>query len=285
MIVSAAIIPHGTMVLDPNRANLPDGAAALNTACQAAARLVSESKPTTIVLITPHSLSLTHSTAVPLGPEAKGNAEWNGNWNEFEAHVAISPLSPNFVEFMRERGHPVEGLSAFSRMPCPLRWAECVPIHFLAKEPALATVPFLIISPSRGKSVSTNLEFGASLFAFLEAQDERFSVVVSGDLSHGHATTVNDPLYLPDPRWNMPVCDTIAKEFDSTIAEWVTSGNRNLLIEKSAGIVKEAMSCGFDGFLWLQGGIDSLKEKWTFRGQVLENLSPSYFGMMVATFS
>ncbi|KAJ3024437.1 UNVERIFIED_CONTAM: hypothetical protein HDU68_008169 [Siphonaria sp. JEL0065] len=282
MIVSASIFPHGTMVLDPTKEGLPEGASALHKACQAAADQVASTKPTTIILITPHSLSLSHSTAIILGPEAKGNAEWNENWSNFEATVNISGYSTALIENMRSNGLAVEGLTAFSRLPCPLRWGEVVPIHFLHQ--TLPDLHYIIISPARGQSISTNLKLGSALFKFLHSfQTERFAVVVSGDLSHAHSTTEQDPIYLPDPRWNMPTDDAIASQFDQLIADWVTGGDRNTLLKNSAEIKAKAMSCGFDGFVWLQGGFESLRTV-RFKGRVLTNTSPTYFGMLVGVF-
>ncbi|KAI9342922.1 hypothetical protein BDR26DRAFT_858994 [Obelidium mucronatum] len=282
MIVSAAIFPHGTMILDSTKANLPEGAALLHEASEAAARQVAATSPTAIVLITPHSFSLSHSAAVLMGPEAKGNAEWNGHWQEFEATIKVSGYSAALVENMRCNGLSVEGLTAFSRLPCPLKWAEVVPLHFLL--PQLPNVSYIIISPAKGKSIASNLDMGAVLFRFLHSfKHERFAVVVSGDLSHVHETSVTDPIYLPDPQGSIEPNDSVARTFDSLIADWVTGGDRSVLVKSAAGIRGKAKACGYDGLVWLQGGFEALQTV-KFKGNVIENLSPTYFGMMVALF-
>ena len=49
---------------------------------------------------------------------------------------------------------------------------------------------------------------------------ERVLYVVSGDLAHSHTTDCTTPLYLPDPRWNMPISDT-ALPFDICVENWL----------------------------------------------------------------
>ncbi|KAI8620451.1 hypothetical protein BC830DRAFT_1225380 [Chytriomyces sp. MP71] len=315
MIVSAAILPHGTMVLDPTKRGLPEGAEALHNACVEAARAVAHSQPETVLVLTPHGIALSRSAGVVLGPAISGDCEWNGNWTDFKVSAIVSSMGLELVAHLQNDGLAAEGIQTFSRLSCPVRWGEAVPIHFMQSQ--LPHANYLIVSPpirgklssqadvdariSLSKKASTAepqngfswrplnllyMQFGASLFAFLHSRPERIAVVISGDLSHAHSTSCRDPLYLPDPNADLPVNDAVAQLFDAQIQEWIETRKRDLLFKDAASNVKDALVCGYDGFVWLQSGFDWLKEakEVEFYGRVLANRHPTYYGMLVAVF-
>ncbi|KAJ3175646.1 hypothetical protein HK101_010621 [Irineochytrium annulatum] len=286
------------MTLDPSRTDLPVGAVPLHNACRQASKRVAASRPDCIVILTPHGLALSGSAAILLNPTASGNAEWNGYWKNYNVDVRLSGGSGALVESMQKQGMKVEGLTAFSKTSAPLRWGEVVPIHFLLE--CNPDVEFIVISPpspggsssnDRSKTskarIPVNLEYGRHLISHLHFLPKRVSVIVSGDLSHAHPLPPGptNPIYLPDSRWDMPTNAEAARAFDGAVAEWVETGKGAALLQDAADIVEEAMSCGFDGMVWLQGGIEWLKAQGVeMKGTVLEIVSPTYFGMMVASF-
>ena len=85
--VGAAIFPHGAMVLDKRRSDLPAGAADLHDGCVSAAKIVADQKPDLIVLHTPHGISLQRSLGVYRGGSAAGTALWMGAWQEYKVEV------------------------------------------------------------------------------------------------------------------------------------------------------------------------------------------------------
>ena len=64
------------------------------------------------------------------------------------------------------------------------------------------------------------------------------------------------------------------------IQDWATSMNSQILTEKIVPIIDEAMCCGLIGFAILQGMIGNND----FKSNVLIRASPSYYGMMVASY-
>ncbi|KAJ3122351.1 hypothetical protein HK100_012031 [Physocladia obscura] len=277
------------MTLDPEMEGLPDGAARLNAACVVAAQQVASTRPTTVCLVTPHGLTLSNTAAVYLGSDARGSAEWNGTWAKHTAHVTLHPAARDLAAHLQSSRCQADSLYAFSRDgQLPLRWAEVVPIAFLLSLNPETAYTYLIVSFPRNQSDETNLAFGAALFSFLHnilPESDRVAVVISGDLSHAHSTNEKNPIYLPDPRASLPVNDFIAQLFDSKIAEWISSGDRNVLLKEASPIIDNALSCGFGAFVWLQGGFDALSSILSFSGTVLENRHPTYFGMIVAIYN
>ena len=57
------------------------------------------------------------------------------------------------------------------------------------------------IKPRAGCVEDWRLDIGQKLASFAESLQEKVVVVISGDLSHCHATNCTDMLYLPSPRW------------------------------------------------------------------------------------
>lgn len=83
VLVGLAILPHGCMILDTQKQDLPDGAKQLHEACVKAAKEVDSWQPDVIFLVTPHGFSLSRNMGIYMNTNAQGNAEWNGEWAEF----------------------------------------------------------------------------------------------------------------------------------------------------------------------------------------------------------
>ena len=116
------------------------------------------------------------------------------------------------------------------------------------------------------------LDLGQALHNELDALPIRTVVIISGDLAHTHD---KDGPY---------GYSSAAGPFDAAIIQWEGQGNRDALLTAAAGYVQEALSCGFPGFVMLQGMLDARggPEVWT--PQLLAAHHPSYYGMSVAAF-
>lgn len=137
--------------------------------------------------------------------------------------------------------------------------------------------------------------------------------VVSGDLAHSHKTNCSLPLYMPDPRWNMPISDT-ALPFDWAIEEWIkcmpyevegalesvrekTKDNHlgtwdkasckvgERWLAKAVGLKNSALSCGIYGFGVLHGILSAqVEQSAVYDTHFFCRLAPTYYGMVVAAF-
>ena len=332
-IVSCLILPHGAMMFDGN----PNGGSpttervkviselqrrdcnALFAACSKAAEAVKATSPDVIVLNTPHGMCLSGAVGVYLNARAKGNAEWNGQWTEFEVDVALdTDLSRKLLDHLQSDGISAEGITAFTVCEMPLRWGEVIPLTFLQDLTRAGVKVVITSNPTnkmRGlKTLSETAHMGRSIAKFLRALDQRVLYVVSCDLAHTHETDCQLPLYLPDPRWNMPSASDTALPFDLAVENWVkgvtfsaehATGPLKSLEEKQVkwdGIVaKEAAqwlskaislkdaartSCGLYGVAVLHNMIAAEIEKpgTSFTSHFQCRLAPTYYGMMVAAF-
>lgn len=113
------------------------------------------------------------------------------------------------------------------------------------------------------------LNLGTSLVDYFDKSDKRTIALISGDLAHTHS---QDGPYKFSEK---------AEEFDQIIEHWVITGDKNLLLSGAKNILDEALCCGFPGLIILQG----LLEKSNLNPRFLIRAHPSYYGMLVASFT
>ena len=331
--MSYLILPHGAMVFDgmPNcdvneatakrkekiSQQLQTDCSILFDGCMRAVKIVSETKPDLIFLNTPHGISLTDAFGVYLNDHAEGNAEWNKNWGEFGVDINLDYATAKLlIEHLRKDGIPSEGISAFSRTEMPLRWGEAIPLWFLKEITNSGAKVVIFTNPTnlvKGLApVSERVKIGLSISKFIRSLSRRVLYVVSGDLAHTHKTDCQLQLYLPDPRWQMPLPEDerIPLYFDIAIENWIkaipysqslltepmksteevaTSWSLHVIRDAENWLVKAtelkglALSCGIYGFGILHGLLQSeIELGYKFKVDFLCRLAPTYYGMMVA---
>lgn len=332
-LVSSVILPHGAMVFDGGDGctaaaaerlqKLPES---LRGDCQTlfkasceAADIAKATKPDIIFLNTPHGVCLSNSHCVYINSKAKGNAEWNYQWTEYDVNVDLdSELAKSFVEHLQKDSVSVEGMLAFSACEVPLRWGEVIPLWFFRDLTAAGVKVVIFSNPLKRRQplrLSEVVEVGHSIANFFNGLKQRVLYVVSGDLAHSHKTDCTLPLYLADPRWDMPTSEK-ALPFDLCIERWVrcwvrctdyssenvtgpiktkekhlvtwdgaSSGNAEHWLSEAMDLKQVALSCGIYGFGILHGILTSeVKRKVAFDAHLLCRLAPTYYGMAVAAF-
>ncbi len=340
-LVSALVLPHGTMPFDGDPSlcfsdettaaalrvktippELKKDCSAIFTLTNDAVQSILNTRPDVIFLNTPHGICLSDSMGVYTNPKARGNAEWNGQWDEYSIEVDLDmTLSEGLIHHLRGAGIPTEGITCFSRYDSPLRWGEVVPLWYL--KPLLQTGTKLVITsnPTRLKSAKGVEEIGhigKSLGAYINSLEQRVLYVCSGDLAHTHRHDCHIELYLPSPKWPTSPPSITALPFDVSIANWIQAvpysdvGNTGPLktVKPSSGVwdavtLKQAkqwldrafllkttaLSCGFNGFCLLQGMLEADiscqtvgGSRTSFSTTLFCRLAPTYYGMMSASF-
>jgi len=75
-----------------------------------------------------------------------------------------------------------------------------------------------------------------------------------------------------------------AAPFDEALRQWVTTLSSAALLERARGLVPGALSCGYTGLVMLHGALEQLQKSGReWRGEVLAEFHPTYYGMMVAS--
>lgn len=163
--VGAALLPHGSMVLDPERSDLPTGAADLHRGMKAAAALIQAAAPDLIVLHTPHGISLSSSLGVYRGSGATGNALWMGAWENFKVHVEFDDAQASkLLAHFKDAGVDAQGINMFAG-DAPIRWAEVVPLWFLRD---MLGVKFVILSQGCGGSDGASSKHRGQVYYVLQ---------------------------------------------------------------------------------------------------------------------
>ena len=317
VLAHVAVMPHGAMVLDRAFPGLPPGAATLGEGCRQAARRLATSAPELVVLTTPHGIALPDAIAVYGNHELAGSAEWLGGWSNYGVQAAGDPVAADsLLECLQSGGLASELVTAFSAgVAAPLRWGEAAPLYFLQEAgllgdgSTLAPAKVLVISWPTCRQHATEfipiaLRFGELLRSWAALQPQRVALLASCDMSHVHeqppGTTA---MFSSDTFTPLPM---IAKSFDASITGWAgalgrgdLAAARGLLLgdgegESSTGaaaeVVEEAKACGWGGFLTVQACLEAEaagesggQSRWA--GELLAYEVPSYYGMMVASFS
>ena len=273
-IVGAFILPHGAIILNPEKKGIPEQAINLYNEMKKVVKIIDDLQPEIIFLTTPHSIALSNDYGIYLNKCASGTSEWNGEYQEYSVSVKINQeISNQLLDYLIEKETAIQGISAYTMSTnIPIRWGEAVPLWFLRN---LSSNPeYIILSQTMRRMeqskdiIPETIALGNNLSVFLESIKKRVVVIVSADLGHTHN---------PEGPFGF------AKEaeiFDKMIQEWVVSLDGKILTKKVLPLLEKALCCGFIGFVILQGMIDN-KE---FMPDLLIRETPTYYGMMIASF-
>ncbi|ETO09538.1 hypothetical protein RFI_27838 [Reticulomyxa filosa] len=287
-ITAAAILPHGDFAYDPSLVNYENGSAQLHNASLLVGEWIDNIiQPDLIFLSTPHGMELTRDFLIYSNTNDSGYAVIGdntiflnknnlpstqsdiSNFRQLKTNVdAANGLIQHLLD--ANSNNNITGMIGFAdSIPLFISWGELIPTSFL-NGLSNSTREYIIFSqPLRRYNNSVQmipelLSVGGQIFSFFETnslvKDLNVLVLISADLAHTHLS--NGPY---------GYC-TCAEPYDMFISKWVQSMNRTYLLtgaaqEQSLG----AMSCGFTGFVLLQGMFDeSIKTNTT--NQIHEKL-------------
>ena len=239
-LVGAAILPHGSMVLDKSRPELPAGTAEIHDMSMRTAQRVRAMQPDIIILHTPHSICLSNSLGVYLNPSAAGNAKWMGAWEKFAVAVRLAnEEAKSLLVHLQQAEVAAEGIIAFANFDIPMRWSEVIPLWFITQalggdigprdetvgapaEPPPGQPRIILLTEGCGGGTGASsadraavspgkipetLRTGAEIRNWANQQTQRIVFLGSVDLAHGHGNSRCPQLpdgSGPDPRYRKP---------------------------------------------------------------------------------
>ena len=119
---------------------------------------------------------------------------------------------------------------------------------------------------------------GANILNWIENIDEKVVVIISGDGAHTHKCD-KDQAY----KYNEN-----AIVFDNFIDKWIIENGNSIYLDSASNILYDALSCGFYGYLILDGMINRWKRlngsQSITSNLISKSLHPSYYSMLVASF-
>lgn len=291
-IIAAAAVPHGDFALDPSLIGGVNGSTLIHNASIALGRQLSQLKPDLIFITTPHGVALTNDFAVYQSSNGSGFALIGGDLHnasypgyEVPMQFPLAPdLAGDLVDQLRLAGSNVTGILPWADSEAfPIRWGEVVPLWFLQSYlNDTQNAQVLIWSqPLRRYNHSVAmipelLTVGAALYSYLQALPHRVVVIASTDLAHTHLNPVQP----------YPPC-TCAGPFDAACGEWAATLNGTKLTVGAAALAQDAMSCGYTGLVMLHGMLAQapMNGDAPFKPELLAIAAPTYYGMMVASFT
>ena len=274
VIVGAFILPHGAMILDPEKDGIPKQAIALHKEMKTAAKMIEDLQPDLIFLTTPHSIGLSNDFGIYLNKGGSGSAEWNNEYKEFEVEVEFDQeIANELLDILSEKETAIHGIAAFSPgTDTPFRWGEAVPLWFLKgmkKKPKyiVMTQPLRRLDQAK-ELIPETITLGNDLRLYFDDLDKRVVVLISADLGHTHQE---------DGPYGF---NEAAEPFDQLIEDWASSLDEKILTKEIVFKLDKALCCGYIGFVLLQGMI----ENKGFNPKVLIRKTPTYYGMLIATY-
>ncbi|KAJ3187370.1 hypothetical protein HDU85_006658 [Gaertneriomyces sp. JEL0708] len=295
-LLGCAILPHNQMVLDPTIDGAPEGILEVHEGCKAVAQVIASWEPEIVCMLTPHGISAGKSPrpGIYLTPSATGNAAAEPPYNNYELAIQIdSQISEGFLNHLGNNGVACVKITGSES---PLAASEIVPLWFLRSLQLLRKAPkYMLVSlptPIGGTSIIRSetskdrvpdlYQFGTHLQKYLAYLPLKSAIILSGDLSHTHATSCKTPLFLPNPAWKLPISDAAAV-FDAIVEKWASTLNSDFLLRDAAALVKKAVSCAFDGLVVIQAVLDK-EGVARFSKHVIARHRPSYVGMLACIF-
>ena len=273
MIVGAAIAPHGSLIL-PVSSNEDSQASKIHQSMEKLALYIQKLNPDIIFLSSPHGIALETNFGFYKNEKAQGTASWHDEYQEFNSVLKLnSKLTSDLLKFLQKREHRTEGIMSYTASePSPLRWGEVVPTWFLRN---ISAEYVILTQPSRRYEHALDMipeleKFGQDLGSYLHNLPLKVFILISGDMAH---TYQEDGPYGIHPS---------AQPFDNEVEKWANTLEKKYLVENAGSMLYSALACGFTGFVFLDSLMRSLKVN--IKSEVLCNLHPTYYGMMVAKF-
>lgn len=257
MIVFAAIAPHGGLVFDQPEAPT-------RQAMEELGRRFAAAEPDAVIVVTPHGVHVDGSFVVVRSAQLDGDAaQWTDDPDTSYTGPGEPALADACVEALRADGLPAMGVTfgatAAGASTMPLDWGAAIPLRFM---PA----PAVVVSPCRALSNDEHVRAGAALAR--ATGERRVAFIASADHGHGHSE---------DGPYGFAA---ESKPYDELMIDVVQGNRLGDLPAIDPAVAVTAKADSFWQLLMLHGALGD-----GFDAEFLSYESPTYFGMLCASFS
>jgi MEMO1 family protein len=259
MIVFSAITPHPPIII-PSIGKQDSLNAVKDTikAMESLASSLHDSKPDTIVVISPHAPMDAHSFAINESPTLTGELSRFGSSETLSFSNDLS-LSLGIANAASDEQIPV------STHKSSLDHGTIVPLYFLAynSDVNIVHLSFSLLD------ADTHFSYGKIIGDICRASDKRVAIVASGDLSH--------KLLQGAPAGFSPY----GAQFDDSLVEYLKKGSVKDILSFDKSVVEGAGECGLRSIVMLLGALDNM----SMHCHVMNYEGPFGVGYLVAKFS
>lgn len=236
-ILAAYIVPHPPLIVPAVGQGQERKIQATTDSYRAIAQEISDYKPDTIVVLSPHATVHTAYFHISPTPSASGNLKQFGA----NTHVSVAydqQLVEELSQLCDEKGFPA-GTSG--ERNASLDHGTIVPLFFIQE--TLPVVHYVRIGIS-GLSLQNHYAFGVLLQQAAHRLKRKVVIIASGDLSH--KLTADGPYgYSPH-----------GPGFDSALLHIMETGNFGKFFEIDPRMCKSAAECGLRSFVIMAGALD-----------------------------
>jgi len=272
-LVYACIAPHGGEII-PELASksVLHKFEETRAAMRVLARRISEARPQTVVIASPHNLRLLSKIAVVISENSSGTLKGSSN-RSVNVRARCDVIFGKIVVKQSEKaGLPVVGsnygTAAGPSSDMQMDWGTLVPLWFVLKEQKLKA-RILIVAPSREISLRKNFDFGRLLGRLMKRdKNQNFAFIASADQAHTHSRS--------GPYGFSPA----ASKYDDFVINAIRDNKLNRILQLKAKFIEDAKPDS----PWQMVILAGINEVIPLRSQLLSYQVPSYYGMACAGF-
>jgi aromatic ring-opening dioxygenase LigB subunit len=269
-LVYACIAPHASELVPAFSGTKGRLFSATRSAMRALAKEMSEARPQTIVVSTPHNLRMPKHIGVVTSEYTSGKLSEGGRTVSLRAKCDVR-LAADVVEACEEAGLPVVGAN-YGALSGPLSdlamdWGSLIPLWFFLRP--RKDVKVVIVTPARGIPIGQNYEFGRVVAEVASESRRRVAFVASADQAHAHSK--KGPYGFSRE----------AEAYDRLVRRAVEEGELASLMKLSPEFVERAKPDS----LWQMTMLAGAASVVPMRGRLLSYQVPTYFGMLCASYA
>jgi len=269
-LVYACIAPHGGEIVPALAGKKLELFSPTRKGMRVLATALTDAKPETIVLASPHNLRLNKHIGVVTAENSSGRTA--------EGHKEIRLRVKCDVEFATKlaeagvaAGLPVVAAN-YGTFEGPLSdmtmdWGTMVPLWFFLRG-ACRKSKIVIVTPSREIPLTQNVEFGKVIAETAEKEKERIAFVASADQAHRHQKS--GP-YGFDKR---------ASVYDRQVVDLIRHDKLQEIVNMSSSFVDGARPDSLWQMAMLVGALSVVPMK----AELVSYQVPTYYGMLCASY-
>jgi aromatic ring-opening dioxygenase LigB subunit len=284
-IVFGAVAPHGFPLI-PDLSVDAEGALATRAALEELGRRCAAARPDVLVVASPHGTRVDGAICLAAVARAAGTLRWQNRQVELNVPVDLV-LTDAIAETARAAQLPI-ALASYAgnrrdQSAISLDWGALVPLWFLghgrnmvghgdvlAPAPAHdAGPPVVLVGPSRLLPRAAMIAFGRAVADAADHTSRRVAFIASCDWAHTHSAS--------GPYGFHPA----AAQADALVLQALRAGDPGSLIDMDESLASDA---AIDG-LWQALMLAGVLERVPMRGELLSYEAPTYYGMLVASFT
>ena len=269
----SCIVPHGGEII-PQLASKQMMVKFEETrhALRTLARRISDVRPHTIVIASPHNLRLFERIAVVMTENSSGELKGSSNRSVALRVKCDRQFAQKILEQSETERLPVVGANfgteSGNASDIQMDWGTLVPLWFILKD-RKASTRIVIVTPSREIPLQTNFRFGRLLGKLMRGErGKRFVFIASADQAHAHS------------RSGPYGFDKAAAIYDQLVLDAIKDNKLRRILHIDPRFVERAKPDS----LWQMVILAGITEIVPSKSQLFSYQVPTYYGMACAGF-